>query len=42
MLENEYQTKVNQINKDISNYLISVFDILKFYKNKILDLYQGS
>ena len=33
IIETEYQSKIEAIGNDIENYLISVFNILKYYRN---------
>lgn len=33
LLENEYTSKVDQLSTEVENYLLSLFDILRYYKN---------
>lgn len=41
LLEGEYSSKINQLSNEVENYLLSLFDILRFYKNffrRLIDL----
>lgn len=33
LLETEYSSKVTQLSNEVENYLLSLFDILRFYKD---------